>query len=474
MYASDYFNVTRGHEDDWFDPILNADTQLFVDPFLIFKDDQHLWKAAYDRIISHFDHAFTLISESNFNPSSLAYKKALDLLVFTEPSELCLGYTSIGTHGAGSGRGFARLIAGAIEIAIRRGLQHPKHFEELGILNEGIGADRISDITCTVLKRHLIVYTTDIANKHGLALEPHRIYASNFDEDRRRWMTGQVMLPTNPFTDGPVLLVPERFLRELPTLNADDWWNNWENEQLRTDFNYEILGNVDKATIVRTARENPESIRRWVEEMEGREASSYDLNRDSLGAYQWSRAAKNYVDGNPLQTQTAENEEEFLSIIRAVIEQFKLFIEQQGGWYLLWDRESEEKHERAAQLLFRGIAEHYCRANNISLDPEVNLGRGPVDFKFSTGRQFRAHLEVKKLHNGKFWNGLEKQLPTYMKSDDGVKNGWFLSIRYRDGKQWDARERDLPRRINKLREEIALNLFFGTIDARKPDSASLL
>lgn len=474
MYASDYFNITRGDKDDWFDPILNADTQLFVDPFLIFQDGQELWKEAYEHIISHFDHAFTLIAESNFNSNSLAYKKALDLLVFTEPSELCLGYTSVGTHGAGSGRGFARLIAGAIEIAIRRGLEHPKHFEELGILNEGIGADRISDITCTVLKRRLIAYTTEIAERHGLMLQPHKVYASDFDEQRRRWKTGEVMLPTNSFANGPLLLVPERFLRELPALNADDWWNNWENEQLRDDVNYEIMGSVNKATIVRTARENPEAVREWIEKMEGREVSSYDLNRDPLGTYQWSRAAKSYVDSNPIHIQTAQTEEEFLGVIHTVIEQFQLYIEQEGGWYLLWDKGNEEKHEHAAQLIFRGIAEHYCRANNISLDPEVNLGRGPVDFKFSTGHQFRAHLEVKKLHNGKYWNGLEKQLPTYLKSDDGARNGWFVSVRYRDGKKWDERESELPNRVNALRRETGLNLFYETVDARRPESASLL
>jgi len=33
----------------------------------------------------------------------------------------------------------------------------------------------------------------------------------------------------------------------------------------------------------------------------------------------------------------------------------------------------------------------------------------------------RALLEVKKLHNGKFWDGLEAQLPSYSKSD-GSKN----------------------------------------------------
>ena len=38
MLASAHFNIKRIGTDDWFDPILDADTELFVDPFLVFKD----------------------------------------------------------------------------------------------------------------------------------------------------------------------------------------------------------------------------------------------------------------------------------------------------------------------------------------------------------------------------------------------------------------------------------------------------
>src|SRR5439155_12229099 len=159
-------------------------------------------------------------------------------------------YTSHGTAGAGSGRGFARLMAAAIADAIRRGLEHPRHFEELGILHEGIGADRISDATCTILKPKLIAYTQEVAKRHGLALDQHELYASGFDDARSRFTRGKVRVPTNPKTGGPLLFVPERFLAELPKLNAGDWWQYYENERLRTDFDYEVMGKVDKATIV--------------------------------------------------------------------------------------------------------------------------------------------------------------------------------------------------------------------------------
>lgn len=458
---------------EWFDTILDADTQLFVDPFLIFRERTGFWALAHDDIISHFDRVFSLIAE-NPNPNSLSYRKALGLLNFREPHELCLGYTAHGTKGAGSGQGHALGIAEAISDAIKRGLIHPRHFEELGVLSEGIGKDRISDITCTILKARIVEYTRGIALSHGIKLERHIVYASGFDTDRQRWIHSQVETPTNPSKGGPLLLIPRRFLRDLPVLNAQDWWNFYEeNQALRDDLNYEILGKVDKKTIIETARRNPELVRNWTAERETAPVDAYDFSRDPEGVWKWDGTTRSYVQDHPLVIPPATDEETFQAVITTIMNQFKLFIEEQGGWYLLWDRHPVEKPELAAQLLFRGIAQSYCRANDISLDAEVNLGRGPVDFKFSTGYTQRTHLEVKKLHNGKFWNGLEKQLPSYMKSDE-VRNGWFLAIRYREGVGADDRTRELPARVRTLANERELDLRYSLVDARPKESASRL
>src|SRR5829696_1959820 len=121
MLASSHFGITRTNADDWFDTILDVDTELFVDPFTIFKETNGLWADAHDRLIDHFNRAFILIAESNRNPQSLAYKKALALLAFKEPHEMCLGYTAKGTRGSGSGGKLAGLMAQAIVAAISRG-----------------------------------------------------------------------------------------------------------------------------------------------------------------------------------------------------------------------------------------------------------------------------------------------------------------------------------------------------------------
>jgi hypothetical protein len=188
LFSTEFGIASRSSDDDWFDTILNTDTRLFVDPFLIFKEPANSpWATAHAKIVAHFDLCFQLIAKGNLNSESVPYKKALDLLSFPEPAELCLGFTSTGIQGSGSGRGYANLIASAMVDAVNRGVKGLKHFEELGILNEGIGADRISDITCNVLKRDLIAYTQAISKRHGLSTTLCNVWAADYDEIRHRW-----------------------------------------------------------------------------------------------------------------------------------------------------------------------------------------------------------------------------------------------------------------------------------------------
>lgn len=470
MLFGERFGILKQSEDDWFDPILDADTRLFVDPFAVFKETEGFWAGSHDEIIGHFNLCFRLIAEGSLNPRSVGHRKAVALLTFVEPKEFCLGYTQRGTSGAGAGRGFAEVMASLVADSIRRGVKDIRHFEELGIFEKGIGADRISDMTCNILKSRLSTYTQQVAQRHSIPVERHQLRNGTYDASRNRWRDAPVDLPTNPVNGRPILLVPERFLDQLPELNADDWWAAYENEQLRTDLSYEVLGKVDKETIVAAARRNPDLVRKWTIQKEEGPAFPYNLTADPAGLYRWDPESRMFVEHNPLALSPPQTEEDFARLIGLVIGRFKLFVEEQGGWSLLWDR-AHDKPESAVQLLFRGIAKHYCEANNIVLDAEVNLGRGPVDFKFSNGYQRRAHLEVKKLHNGRFWNGLENQLPSYLTSDE-VQEGWFVVVRYRSGKPQDRRAAELPKRVAEAAAKLDKRLRYSIVDARPKTSAS--
>jgi hypothetical protein len=119
------------------------------------------------------------------------------------------------------------------------------------------------------------------------------------------------------------------------------------------------------------------------------------------------------------------------------------------------------------------LARSYCRFNNIVVDREVELGRGPVDFKFTNSYTRRALLEIKKVHNGRFWNGLAAQLPSYMHSDQ-CRDGWFLAIQYRDAGTSPIRLRKLPQEVRRVAGDTGTNLRFQAIDATRKLSASEL
>ncbi len=109
----------------------------------------------------------------------------------------------------------------------------------------------------------------------------------------------------------------------------------------------------------------------------------------------------------------------------------------------------------------------------MTLDREVELGRGPVDFVFSKSSKNRVLLEIKKMQNGEYWNGLEAQLVSYLTSDE-CSRGWFLAVRFGDSKTQKERTIALPMRTREASEKSGFSLKSDWVDARPQKSASEL
>jgi hypothetical protein len=258
---SEVFNIERTKQDDWFDPVLSVDTRLFIDPFLIYAGEKGVFAGSHKEIIKFFNDVFSLIAKTKGDHKHLFWRRSLSLLIFPEAEELCLGYAAGTTKGAGSGAGFARVIADALWEAVEAGIKQFSHFEEIGILREGIGADRISDITANLLRHRLAHYTEAICEKHGLPCVEFKYSRGAYSFEYQRWMPLTIKVPRNSYNDRPVLLAPKRYLRDLPTISAASFWDfcyTNENETLRNDFGADIARNVDKKTIIDFARKHPE------------------------------------------------------------------------------------------------------------------------------------------------------------------------------------------------------------------------
>jgi hypothetical protein len=457
--------------DDWFDPVLSTDTELFVDPFRVYLA-KGAWTTAHDELILFFNEVLKLVAKSGGRPSSAHWKAAERLLLFPEPAEFCLGYGDT-PLGAGTGEELRdRMMEAARVTVFDLEISSIGHFEELALFGPEIGADRISDITCNVLKQRFIRYTKSIATRHGITAKPVVVPKAQWDGTTLRWMDERVPLPVNPYTKRGVLLTPGRFLRKLPTVDPVEFWDwAWsnENETLRDEFNYHLGRNVAADEIVKLARTHPEFAKRYIEAREKNPGQPYDLKNDPRGEVSW------YDDGLTLaRTSTLaklpKTAKAFCDWVGEMIDVFRHNLEQQDGWRLLWvkDKERSEKH---AQALFRTAMWRLCQEHDVDFSGEPNAGRGPVDFKFSQGWERRSLVEIKLMNNTRFWHGLASQTKQYLISEK-VSCGFFVALGFRDQDFSKERLDRLNAAAEAVSKENGLQITPVVVDARPKKSAS--
>lgn len=473
MLFTEQYGIKRQPDDDWFDPILDHDTRLFIDPFLVFKTKEGRFATVHQKTVDFFNYVFKIIALSGGDERSSHYKKALDVLLFPEVREICLGYASNSTKGSGSSFGFSSVMASAIWMSIQAGIKQIDHFEKLSIFNEGIGADRISDMTANILKEEFIAYTQEVCKKYNVPLVERRVRNSSFDFENNVWHAEKVLLPINPETDIPVILVPQRYIRPLPTINPEDFWDyicSHENQILRDSFSYHIKGKVNKKDIVELARTHLDAVQRYVESREKSDSKPYNLEKDPNSFYHWYSLGKKVAESNPLKFAQPQSPEDVLVVVESIVKNFQHFIEFQKGYEVLW-AEGRARGEGVAQRIFMGVASAYCKANDIDPSKEENLGSGPVDFKFSRGYTKRVLVEVKLANNSKFWNGVSAQLPQYLKTEQ-ITDGVFLVIAY--NREDLRRISVITKVVDKVNQDNSVNIRTVTVDARPKPSASKL
>lgn len=476
---SHQYRVTRTTADDWFDPLLNEDTRLYVDPFRIFVDEDPFWANGHVQLMTFFNTVMKLLADSGFAESSPFFKKAKALLLFPEPPEFCLGTSKESVFGAGSAKGLQEgMLKGAAE-AIELGLEDLKHFEELALFGQSIGADRVSDMTCDVLKGVFVEYTRSIARRHNIPLSPVNLRHCGWDVSRFVWNDAVVELPLNPVMTARVgipvgvLLTPKRFLRKMPSIDPYDFWDyawSHESEKIRTDLNYEVATNVDAEKIARLARRKRHLLRAYLDDLEANPKPPYDVDEDPeliVRRSDYGREIAGQFEFGAPATET-----EFDRFVDRLLDNFKQSVEDRGAWRLLWAN-GKPRREVHAQLLFHTSAVWVCEDHDVDISPESNAGRGPVDFKVSHGWRLRVLFELKLAKSSSFRKNLRSQTPTYLRSE-GVQRGYFIVIQFAE-EDFDP---ELVRSAEELAKKVAdregISYRVVWIDARPKESASNL
>jgi hypothetical protein len=446
------------------DPVLNSDTKLFIDPLLIYKSQNALIKRDGRKAIEKaFNDVIGLVDISAAEGDA-AWKAAFKALNLDERPETSLGYGGAGNSGSSPPAKTRTGILRTAKQIITLGEKNPDMIPLMGLFEEGVGPDILSDMTTNFLLPVLCEITEQFCEANAV---PTKAFGAKYSNRK---------LPENPHRPTePVILVPRDLLRDLPL--AADWADVsrvvLEVQEVRDAVN-QMFGNfarasvTDKKKAVREISLKSVRILRLILKAVAGASESYDEKADLDGYYQFRRIL--YQDpkafAGMLKPPATMDAAGLRQTVLDIIEQFRKLVEDNNMWELLWNGTSH-RHERASQLLFFAVATVMCAVNNVDISPETNSGGGPVDFKFSTGFHGRLVVEM-KLSKGTVESGYKNQLEIYKKAA-ATSAGIFVVMDI-GGMGYKLRKIERLRDAAKAAGEPASDII--VIDAKRKASAS--
>lgn len=414
---SDVFGVAPDQLDQEgaFNGFVDIDSPFHVDPYLLRDVRTPELQNSYQRFRAYFEDVIRLLRASRRTNDAM-YRAAIGKLVFRELPNISLGYCTASAEGSGIGLRLAKSLTRTASEIVSAGFTDPIIFELVGLLEERIGADRISDMTIRIILPDLLAFSQRIA--HNLAIAAQQV---EYDDE-------SFSVPVNPVNNRALVLVPHEILRHLPM--AYDWsdidYVCSYNEQLRHVVN-RIVGDtwrhatrrIPKRELKDAVLRYPDLLRDLIDQYTAKPPSHYDFQKDPLGMLIWQDIAQDFAGRYPLALSLAVRPDpaQVLELVIVICNHFRRLVENNGLNRLFYDDQSNLRRETFAQLLFYGIADSYCEANNLDLSRESNAGRGPVDFKVSRGYSSRVTVEVKYSSNPHLRNGFTTQLPIYNEAD---------------------------------------------------------
>lgn len=216
---NDYHDLAFTQEEvDFAIPFLDEDIPLFVDPFLLWKSPSLQDNSLHSSIINSF----------NFLGNNFIKGNELDttniIIELSECNEVGLG-TSKTKKGKQIGNVAANEIFNLYRNIPQVNKQGFEHFEEIQLFINGIGKDRISDITCSLIKSFLIDFTIQKCEEYHIPIEKNNVQV--FDYKAKKIIVEETYLPINPSNNEPIILVPKRWLRFSPWVTYEDYFENY-------------------------------------------------------------------------------------------------------------------------------------------------------------------------------------------------------------------------------------------------------
>jgi hypothetical protein len=334
------------------DPFVNVDTQLFIDPVLLEKSSHELIRGeALAAFRKHFDNFLRLLAISE-REGDAAWRGAQRLLDLSEPPDNGLGYGGSRRGGNSRPHDIRYAIMRTSKEIVTLGSKDPEMLALMGFFEENVGPDTISDFTTRVIARQLAQITEKFCNEHGV--------------------------PTSD-SDGE-----DEF--GLPYFGLNAFLGSGARHTLAER----------KAALRKTALESADLFELFLKTVKAF-ATPYNQDDDILGYFKLKEllASDNTAFKVPRKFDLSAGIDTVIEVVHETISVFQHHVERGNLWEALWS-DGRPKKERASQLIYFAIADSFCKANNVDISPEANMGGGPIDFKFSSGYEARVLVEMKR------------------------------------------------------------------------------
>lgn len=485
VHFSDFFNVSPEDLEKYgaFNISLISDMPLFIDPFLLFSSSKPEYQALHKQILTYLSF---LKERAEERIEDRALIKSW--YSFPEMKQNWLGYSQIGNSGRGLGRYFAQNMHSLMPIAFKdlgkETLTDSTHLEKVGLFNQGVGRDNISDFTTNIILDYLLKYTETFAKKN-IAPELCSVFnvkKACFDYQFQRWLPRRYYLPNY---DGDfVVLTPKDILtRDETWINHAEMLDRFneisegiENEELRAHINTYFaskipviqMSNKEKDRYIKAAKwetlhEFPELIEYYIQkkEIEKEEAKSVADEKVRSVESLLVTNVHHFIENQLIHTKFYDIEpvSSYVETIKR-IKYLKDCIEKNDGYLLFYVNGKPISREDHLQYAFRFV----WFASPFDVNREVNNGRGPADYKVSQGANDSTIVEFKLASNSSLKKNLKNQLEIYQAANNtrfGIKVIMYFSDEEKAKLDAVLRDLNLDNKENVI-----------TIDARRKVSAS--
>lgn len=399
-----------------FNPILNCDTKLFVEPLLLKSSSSQIMQAAFEFYKSFFAELLVLLrSVKVMNASDIAWREAKRRVYFPEYKSTCIGYGSGTISGSGSGRELNDKILQTAKDIINLAEDNPDIFLLLPLLEEGIGADIISDMTQNIIDEYICEYTVDVLKKLGL---------EGTFRYRARNIRGDIIifnLPYNKFHKCPIKLLPSDILSNLPLADKfEDWFVDQAdvNPEVRAQVNkligvtwYDLKKSEKKEGFLNLIKKDKDFFVTVLRTLQNSTFDHYDLEKDYEGLYRWLEDSKKFIADTQLSSLGVSHKQIALqTVVEMITNNFKELIENKDLWRLFWtEHYSKLRHVREfySQMIFFMVASNWLSAygGNIDINRDFNKESKQLEFTFTMPGFKTIKVQVK---HGNNYIGLKK------------------------------------------------------------------